>query len=204
MNCSPHLPLAPRALRLLPCALLALLSSHAQTTPTPSAPDAKTLAKYDKNNNSRLDADELAAQRADEARTAAAVAPKSAAPSASGEEIVALSPFEVSTGDENGYAASNSLSGTRLNSKLEDLAGSVSVITKQQLLDTAAIDINDIFLYEVGTEGTGQFTDLSGDGRGDYDNVAGNPTGANRMRGLSAANIAVNGFAASSSIPIDT
>jgi hypothetical protein len=45
---------------------------------------------------------------------------------------------------------------------------------------------------------------MTTDGRGDYDNVAGNPTGANRVRGLSAANIAVDGFSASSSIPIDT
>jgi outer membrane receptor for ferric coprogen and ferric-rhodotorulic acid len=110
----------------------------------------------------------------------------------------------VNGADDKGYAASNTLAGTRINSKLEDIAGSVSVVTKQQLIDTAAIDINDIFMYEVGTEGTRQFTDLTSDGRGDYDNVAGNPTGSNRVRGLSAANIAVDGFAASSSIPIDT
>ena len=168
----------------------------------PVAPDAKALARYDKNQNGKLDADELAAQRADEARSATAV--KSTDGAAAKDEVISLSPFEVSAGGDRGYAASNTLAGTRLNSRLEDLAGSVSVITKQQLLDTAAIDINDIFLYEIGTEGTGQFTDLSGDGRGDYDNVSGNPTGANRVRGLSAANIAVDGFAASSSIPIDT
>ena len=94
------------------------------------------------------------------------------------EEAVVLSPFEVSSGDDKGYAASSTLSGTRLNSKLEDIASSISVITKQQLFDTAALDLNDIFQFEVGTEGTAQFTDPTNDGRGNYDNVSGNPTGA--------------------------
>ena len=164
-------------------------------------PDAATLAKYDKNKNGQLDPDELAAMKADMEK-AAAVPVTSAAPA--DKDVIELSPFEVNGADDKGYAASNTLAGTRINSKLEDIAGSVSVVTKQQLIDTAAIDINDIFMYEVGTEGTRQFTDLTSDGRGDYDNVAGNPTGSNRVRGLSAANIAVDGFAASSSIPIDT
>lgn len=187
---------------LLAVAALATSIARAQTAPRV---DPVTLAKYDKNGNGVLDTDELAVKTADEAKAART-------PVAGGksegqtEEIIALSPFEVSSGDERGYSASNSLSGTRLNSKLEDIAGSISVVTKQQLIDTAAIDINDIFLYEAGTEGTGQFTDLTNDGRGEgvWDNVAGNPTGANRVRGLASANIAVGGFSASGTIPIDT
>ncbi|MEO6243824.1 MAG: TonB-dependent receptor plug domain-containing protein [Opitutaceae bacterium] len=175
-------------------ALLPVASLLAQTAPNSVA--ATELAKYDKNKNGRLDSEEIAVMRADEARAAVAGAEK--------RDVVELTPFEVKAGSDRGYAASNTLAGTRLNSRLEDLAGSISVVTKQQLEDTAALDINDIFLYEIGTEGTGQFTDLTNDGRGDYDNVAGNPTGANRMRGLSAATIAVGGFTASSSIPIDT
>ena len=183
-------------------ALLAFIAPLAgQVAPSPSVEPA-LLAKYDRNNNGRLDADEVAALQADQAKAARAVATD--AGTGAKEEVVQLSPFEVNAGEDKGYAASNSLAGTRLNSRLEDIAGSVSVVTKQQLLDTAALDINDIFLYEIGTEGTGQFTDLTSDGRGDYDNVAGNPTGANRVRGLSAANISVDGFTASSSIPVDT
>jgi outer membrane receptor protein involved in Fe transport len=146
------------------------------------------------------------ALRADEAKAAAAAKPTApASPDGTGAgDVVQLSPFEVNSGGDRGYSAAGTLSGTRLASKLEDIAGSVSVITKQQLLDTAALDINDIFQFEVGTEGTKQFTDLTNDGRGDYDNVTGNPTGANRIRGLAAANITSGGFAASGSIPIDT
>jgi len=196
---------ASRRFLPLASALLALGSTQAQTLPASASAEAKALAKYDKNKNGKLDADELAAQRADEAKTSAAVAAASGTSSVPGE-VVALSPFEVSAGIDKGYAAANTLSGTRLNSPLEDLAGSISVVTKQQLMDTAALDINDIFLYEVGTEGTAQFTDLTNDGRGEgvWDNVAGNPTGANRMRGLSSANIVSNGFTSSSTIPIDT
>ncbi len=189
------------------CALVVATSGWSQSaaTSTSATQEARNLQRYDANRNGRLDPEETAALRADEARAAQAATP--ASPSAEGSakvDVIELSPFEVSAGQERGYSASNTLAGTRLNSRLEDLAGSISVVTKQQLEDTAALDINDIFLFEIGTEGTGQFTDLTNDGRGDYDNVAGNPTGANRMRGLSAATIAVGGFTASSTIPIDT
>jgi hypothetical protein len=187
-------------------ALCAIAGASAQQAPSASSAtqEARNLARYDANKNGRLDPEELAAMRADDARVAQGAAPGGSTTRSDGSDVISLTPFEVSAGNERGYSASNTLAGTRLNSRLEDLAGSISVVTKQQLEDTAAIDINDIFLFEIGTEGTGQFTDLTNDGRGDYDNVAGNPTGANRMRGLSAATIAVGGFTASSSIPIDT
>ena len=193
---------------MLACAGIVALPLHAQLTAAASAavtPDA--LAKYDKNKNGKLDPDELAAMHADEAKAANAVKTSGNAPAAGGDAVVELSPFEVTTETDKGYSASNTLSGTRLNSSLEDIASSITVVTKQQLQDTAALDINDIFQYEVGTEGTGQFTDGSNDGRSGndaQDNVNGNPTGANRMRGLAAANIAVGGFTSSTSIPIDT
>lgn len=184
----------------IPVAIAPALRAQARPEPAISA---AVLAKYDQDRNGRLDAAERAAWQADEAKAGRAVT-TSSEPGTVKDEVLQLSPFEVSVGQEKGYYASNAMSGTRLNSKLEDLASSVSVITKQQLLDTAALDLNDIFLNEVGTEGTLQFTDLTSDGRGDYDNVSGNPTGANRVRGLAQASIAVGGFSASSSIPIDT
>src|SRR5262245_19669632 len=57
-------------------------------------------------------------------------------------ETVILSPFEVLS-DTKGYFATNTLSGTRLNTKLEDLASSITVITKEQMADFAMLDIND-------------------------------------------------------------
>jgi outer membrane receptor for ferric coprogen and ferric-rhodotorulic acid len=49
--------------------------------------------------------------------------------------------------DNNGYYASNTMSGTRLNSKIEDLGASIAVVTKQQMQDFALLDLNDIFNY---------------------------------------------------------
>jgi hypothetical protein len=117
-------------------------------------------------------------------------------------ELVQLSPFEVSGGQDRGYLATSAMSGTRLNSKIEDIAASLSVVTRQQLLDTAAVDINDIFLYEANTEGTAQWTSFSNDRGTISDDIQANPTGATRMRGLTAANTAMDGF--SSSLPFDT
>ena len=55
-----------------------------------------------------------------------------------------LSPFEV-VAESTGYFQSNTMSGTRLNSKIEDLRQSITVVTKEQMSDFAMLDINDIF-----------------------------------------------------------
>ena len=135
---------------------------------------------------------------------AAASSPK---PNVEQSAPIELSPFVISEEKNTGYQAHNTLAGTRLNSKLDDLAASITVVTKEQLLDTAAVDINDVFLYEASTEGTGQFTDFlvdSADRGNVLDNVQTSPQMANRVRGLSAANIARGNFGATGSIPIDT
>src|SRR6187549_1335100 len=74
-------------------------------------------------------------------------APATANETSGEEQVVKLSPFEV-VSDNNGYYASNTMSGTRLNSKIEDLGASITVVTKQQMQDFALLDINDIFNYE--------------------------------------------------------
>lgn len=180
--------------------LLAVAPVFGQSVPAP-APSPSTLERYDKNKNGVLDADELAAFQAAEKRDAKAPVASDASPNAG--EVVAMSPFEVNAGGDKGYFGANTLSGTRLNSKIEDLGASITVVTKQQLLDTAALDLNDVFMYEANTEGVNQFTDPTNDGRGIYDNVAGNPQTANRIRGLNSANISVNGFSSTSTIPLD-
>jgi outer membrane receptor protein involved in Fe transport len=119
------------------------------------------------------------------------------------DEVFELSPFEV-VADDFGYLASNTMSGTRLNTPVADLGAALTVITKQQLIDTAALDINDVFQTEIGTEGISQFTDQSVDFQGRViDNVQDSPQTSNRIRGLSSANISVDGFSATSRIPFD-
>ncbi|MBX7122790.1 MAG: TonB-dependent receptor plug domain-containing protein [Opitutaceae bacterium] len=157
-----------------------------------SQPSAAQIAQFDVNKDGMLDADEIRAMENAEAKTAI------------GNEVVELSPFQV-VADTTGYLASNTMSGTRLNAKIEDLGAAITVITKQQLIDTAALDINDVFQTEIGTEGIYQFTDQSVDFQGRViDNVQNSPQTSNRIRGLSAANISVDGFSATSRIPFDT
>ena len=92
-----------------------------------STASAADLAKHDTNKNGRLDPAELNAMQADRAR---AVPTTTAAASTAGSEpVVQLSPFEV-VSDTKGYYSSNTMSGTRFNSKIEDLGASITVVTK--------------------------------------------------------------------------
>jgi len=176
-----------------------LSSARAQTAPVP-APTPAQLLRYDRNGNGRLDPEEFAAWQADEARAA-----RTPVASPAAGEVVELSPFQVSAAADRGYLAANTLSGTRLNSKIEDLGASITVVTKQQLLDTAAVDLNDIFLYEANTEGTGTFTSFTVDRNGGVnDSIQASPQTANRIRGIDSANMAVGNFASTSAIPVDT
>lgn len=155
--------------------------------------------KYDADKSHRANPGEGSLIRADKAKTA------SLPTETSGEdgEVLQLSPFEVKESN-SGYLATNTMSGTRLNTKLEDLGSSISVVTKQQMTDFAMLDINDIFAYEGATEGTGNYTNYSVDRNGMVgDSIQGNPQGSNRIRGIGVANISVNGFATSGRVPID-
>ena len=119
------------------------------------------------------------------------------------DEIIALSPFEI-VADTKGYYSANTMSGTRFNTKLEDLASSLTVVTKEQMADFAMLDINDIFLYTANTEGTGTYTDFVIDRNGQpYDNVQLNPTGANRVRGIAAANVSLGNIETMGRVPVD-
>jgi hypothetical protein len=172
--------------------LLALLTAGAgplgaQSVPAPSPAD---LAQYDTNKNGRLDPEELAAKQARETRTASS-------------ETITLSPFEV-VADSKGYFQSNTMSGTRLNSKIEDLGQSITVMTKEQMSDFAMLDINDVFDHLAGTEGTGSYSDFALDRTGAVtDNVSLDPNNANRVRGIGSANIAFNNIATTGRVSVD-
>ena len=114
----------PRHLRLA-AALFAAISTQAsiqaQTAPSPAEP----------------------AQSAN----APVVANSSAS---SEEEVVTLSPFEVTaTGGSDSYTAETTLAGNRLSTDLKDIGSSVTVVTSQLLLDTGATD-NTSLLQRIG------------------------------------------------------
>ena len=164
--------------------------------------DPGVIAKYDKNRNGRLEADELAAFEADEARAAGRATATGKASAA--DPIVVMSPFEVDTSTQRGYYGANTMSGTRLNSKIEDLASSIAVVTKEQMQDLAMLDINDIFAHAAGTEGLATYTDFTIDRNGSpVDSASLNPNSANRVRGIDSANIALGNFETSGQVPVD-
>jgi len=166
-------------------ALIAATSLRAQSSSSSPA-DQATLAKYDTNRNGVLDPNELAAKESAEA-----------------EQAIVLSPFEVQ-GEQSGYFQSNAMSGTRLGSRIEDLAQPITVMTKDQMSDFAMLDVNDVFDYMAGTEGTGSYSDFVVDRTGAVtDNVALDPNNANRVRGIGKANIAFNNIATSGRVPVD-
>jgi outer membrane receptor for monomeric catechols len=86
------------------------------------------------------------------AACAIAVAASRAQSTASSDEVVTLSPFQVTSEGDTGYRAANSLEGSRLNTPLRDTPGSISVFTKDFLDDIAATDLRDILRYDVNSE----------------------------------------------------
>lgn len=137
------------------------------------------------------------------AQAAPTTAPTTTEPAAATDEVIVLSPFEV-VGTTRGYQATNTMSGTRFNTKLEDLASSITVMTKGQMSDFAMLDLNDVFLYVAGTEGSGTYTDFTLDRNGSIsDNVQINPTQANRVRGLAPANVALGNIETMGRVPVD-
>lgn len=123
---------------------------------------------------------------------------------ATDRDVIELSPFEVTSSEDNGYYATHTLSGTRFNTRLRDLGSSISVVTPQQLIDTAAVDINDVFMYEGNTEGTHTYTAYSLDrGSINTNTVQQSPQEANRVRGLGSPDRAVDYFISLREIPFD-
>ena len=129
------------------------------------------------------------------------------------EETVKMSPFVINTTKDAGYFAENTLAGSRLNTNISDLAASITVVNKQQMEDTASIDINDVFRYEVSTEGSATFTPViidrntAKDVLGGYSDSGGNLTGnyqANRIRGMTAPDQGINNFPTNKIIPFDS
>jgi hypothetical protein len=131
------------------------------------------------------------------------------------EQVFELSPFEVDGSGDVGYYAQNTLAGTRLNTSIADLASSITVVTLEQMEDTAALDINDVFQYEANTEGANTYTEGVATSRQDglLDTNAGGAQGgdmvnqgyttANRIRGIGRPGTTVNYYQALATVPFD-
>lgn len=150
------------------------------------------------------------------AQSTVTTAPSAASePDANDEEIVVLSPFEVDASNDNGYYSERTLAGSRIDMKLSDIAASISVVNREQLEDTAATDINDVFLYDVNTEGSATYTETitsfrdglrdsgSGFSAANTGGFSGDAT-ANRVRGLGSPDNSRNYYRAISNMGFDS
>ena len=63
------------------------------------------------------------------------------------DQAVTLTPFTVSASKDNGYAATETLAGTRLRTNLRDIASSMSVLTPELLRDLGANSIDEAIAF---------------------------------------------------------
>ena len=116
------------------------------------------------------------------AQTAPAAAPKEE------EETIVLSPFVVEATEDQGYAAKETLAGTRVRTELKDVASAISVVTQQFLKDTGSKNSQDLLVYTPNTEVAGLNGNYSGQGGASiYQEALTNPSNTTRVRGLDVA-----------------
>jgi outer membrane receptor protein involved in Fe transport len=107
--------------------------------------------------------------------------------------------------EDKGYHATSTLAGTRLRSDLQDLAASISVVTRDFMSDVNATDLTSLLVYTLGTEVGGfggNFSDLSNpEAQGVFDDALGQASPGTRIRGLIHADRTRNYFL--TDIPLD-
>ena len=65
-------------------------------------------------------------------------------PSVVGDQTVVLNPFVISVDTDDGYAPTETLSGTRLKAPVKDVASAISIISADMLSDLGALNFNDV------------------------------------------------------------
>lgn len=80
------------------------------------------------------------------------------------ETPLELSPFVVNTSRDRGYMANNTLSGTRTNTDIKDVANPIDIFTQELIRDLAVQDIQDLVGFANGVEPNAA-GDLNSDGQ---------------------------------------
>lgn len=112
-----------------------------------------------------------------------------------GNQVVTLSPFEVTSTHDTGYAATQTLAGTRIRTNLSDVGASIQVLTKEFLNDIGATGNDSLLQYTTNAEVAGTRGTYAGVGNGATYSEESNliaPQGAQRIRGLAPADNARN------------
>jgi outer membrane receptor protein involved in Fe transport len=103
------------------------------------------------------------------------------------EEVVVLSPFEVTASPMNSYNAATTLAGNRLNTQLRDVGSAVTVITSQFFEDTGATNNTSLLQYTISSEVGGVYGNFAGTGDSAALSEPDRPSQTTRIRGLAAA-----------------
>ncbi len=72
------------------------------------------------------------------------------------DKTLVLSTFTVSTTQDKGYLAGNSVSATRIDTPIKNLPFSINAFTEQFIADTGAGDLQDVVKYAPGVTGAGR------------------------------------------------
>jgi iron complex outermembrane recepter protein len=86
-------------------------------------------------------------------QTSAAATPSAAPkPIPTEEKVTVLSPFEVRTEKDYGYLATNTLSGTRINTQVKDVGSQISIFNKDFINDIGATNVEELMGYAIGAQ----------------------------------------------------
>src|SRR5690606_32943366 len=104
-------------------------------------------------------------------------------PAETEDEAVVLSPFAVVTDKDNGYGATNAISGSRVNTAIKDIPLPIQVITNDFINDIGATDLRRSLAYVSGI-GLQSQNDLENNG-GTFGSAYG-PGGVNNPEGVTS------------------
>lgn len=123
----------------------------------------------------------------------AATTPPAAPSDLEDNEPVVLSPFTVDTSKDQGYRATNSTSGTRLNRPIKDIPIPIEVITAEFIRDIGANDLREALAYSAGI-----LTETQTDFAADVTEISDNPQGV--TGGKEQTQIKLRGFVTTESL----
>ena len=116
-------------------------------------------------------------------------------------EIYVLSPFEIDESTDQGYFASNAISGTRVSAEIQDIPLSIEVLTSEFIEDTGSTDLRESLRYSAGILLESQNDAFNSDsfsgigGVNSPEGVTDNKTETSfKVRGFVTDNVLRNGF----------
>ncbi len=95
---------------------------------------------------------------------------------------IVLTPFEISSAKDNGYAATESLAGTRLRTELRDIGASLNILTPEFMRDLGVNSFDQALLYTPSVDAS------------EGDNTDNNRASGNQMRFGTGQSYSIRGF----------